>query len=165
MTGPTTESVSSSGTRSPPSRRGASRRPSSLPDPASARRIAPLDRWGSPSSAATRSPWVPLPDPGAPRSTIRTAPASQIPGGRPPPGRSSVVARAPRAVPLAGGGVPLVVEPGLPRPPGRAGRAAGRGRHRRLVDQRGQTLAGDRAVAPLGPAVVGPDPHELAELG
>src|SRR4029453_13784484 len=82
------------------------RLPSSVPASTCSRSRSPVDRWGTPRWAARTGPWVPLPDPGGPTSTRRTA-ASMPGAGRtlarvgvrsPSCGASDVVRRIPLRV-------------------------------------------------------------------
>ena len=63
--------MSSSGTRSPHSRIGATRAPSSVPSEMAARRMSPVATCGTAYAAAIRFAWVPLPDPCGPKIRMR----------------------------------------------------------------------------------------------
>src|ERR1700722_9766051 len=56
--------ITSSGTSSPASMKRLAALPSSVPSATCARRMSPVEMWGSPKSSCNRSAWVPLPAPG-----------------------------------------------------------------------------------------------------
>src|SRR6266496_100632 len=71
--------VTSSGTRSPASMYFLASLPRSLPPDTLARKMSPVEIFGTSKCSAMNSAWVPLPAPGGPTSTSRTWPASFLP--------------------------------------------------------------------------------------
>ena len=67
----TTATTSSSGTSSPRSMNALASRPAATPTSAESRNISPVERCRIPNCAASRSPWVPLPEPCLPSRTMR----------------------------------------------------------------------------------------------
>ena len=66
--------MTTSGTSSPRCMKSPTWRPSGVPSATSARSRSPAAMCSSPRRCASRSPWVPLPEPGGPMSSTFTAP-------------------------------------------------------------------------------------------